>query len=238
MLWRAYGELFTSLPDDIALRDISETRALWLYRPARKRNLYLSPLLRPWRFRRIYSDGINLHPGAPSTLADEIRNTAGDILLRSGTFFYPVSAQAYRSLFHPVPTIRDAADKLLATLGTDAVGFHIRRTDNTVAIASSPVETFLTRATTELSTSPGRKIYLATDDDTVKDLFHNRFPEKIVTTADTADRTTPTGMAHALTEMLVLAGCTRIVGSYYSSYSEAAALIGDTPLEQINVTAQ
>ena len=122
---------------------------------------------------------------------------------------------------------------MLALLGDDATGFHIRRTDNTVSITESPVEAFITEAENEFALHPGRKIYLATDDNEVKHLFHARFHGKTVTTPATADRRSLSGMRHALTEMLVLAGCARIIGSFYSSYSEAAAILGDTPLRQL-----
>lgn len=228
-----FGELFqfTGLLPEIL--NVSEAKALWFYRPARKRNLFLSPLFRAGKFEAVYSDETTLRTENASEILQSIKSARGEILLRAGTFFYPCNPEDYRALFIPIDAVRDEADGILAMLGDDATGFHIRRTDNAVAIAESPLEAFMTRAEEEFSTAPGRKIYLATDDDSVKQLFHNRFPGKIVTTEATADRLTSAGMRHALTEMLVLAGCNRIVGSFYSSYSEAAAILGDTPLSQI-----
>lgn len=228
-----FDDLFHPFHAGVDLHNVSEARALWLYRPARKRNLYLSPLLRTGRFTAVYSDDDSLRTeNAPEILA-AIKSARGSVLLRAGTFFYPCGNDAYRHLFRPVEAVRTEADKVLALLGDDATGFHIRRTDNTVSITESPIEAFITEAENEFALHPGRKIYLATDDNEVKHLFHARFPGKTVTTPATADRRSLSGMRHALTEMLVLAGCARIIGSFYSSYSEAAAILGDTPLRQL-----
>lgn len=171
-----FDDLFHPFHAGVDLHNVSEARALWLYRPARKRNLYLSPLLRAGRFTAVYSDDGSLRTeNAPEILA-AIKSARGSVLLRAGTFFYPCGNDAYRRLFKPVETVRAEADKVLALLGDDATGFHIRRTDNTVSITESPIEAFITEAENEFALHPGRKIYLATDDNEVKHLFHARFP--------------------------------------------------------------
>ena len=233
-----FDDLFIPIPAGIEIANIPEAKALWLYRPARKRNLYLSPLLRAGKFSAVYSDDDTLRTENATEILASVQSARGAVLLRAGTFFYPCDDNSYRRLFHPVEAVRTEADKVLVLLGKDATGFHIRRTDNTVAITESPVEAFLTQAEKEFSLNPARKIYLATDDDQVKHLFHARFPGTIVTSTATADRRTPSGMRHALTEMLILAGCARITGSFYSSYSEAAALLGATPLHQLRISQQ
>ncbi len=246
VLWPVNRELAATFEDlfipplssALEIESIPEAKALWFYRPPRKRNLFLSPILRAGRFSAIYSDDSTLHAENASEILSSVKSARGNVLLRAGTFFYPCSEQKYRRLFKPVDALRAAADKVLALLGSDATGFHIRRTDNTVAIAESPVEVFLTQAEKEFALNPIRKIYLATDDDQVKHLFQTRFPGKIVTSTATADRRSITGMRHALTEMLILAGCARIIGSFYSSFSEAAAILGATSLNQLRRPSQ
>lgn len=79
--------------------------------------------------------------------------------------------------------------------------------------------------------------YIASDSDEVKRLLVTRFGSKHFRYSTMkVSRTTAQGMQMALAEMLVLSQCKKIYGSYWSSYSEAAAMLGNVPFEQLVTT--
>lgn len=226
-----FEDLFEPLP--VELRNLSAREELWRYDPPRKRNLFLSPLFRREHYSLLLHDDTGLRTAHHTATLARVMNAGGNVLISSGLDYYPFTGKLYRGLFRPRTDILDEACGCLRQLGEDAIGFHIRRTDNRQAIDGSPLELFLDKAGAEIARNPGSKIYLATDDNGVKRLFSSRWPRNIVTSAAQADRRSTPGMRQALVEMLVLGGCHEILGSFYSSYSEAAALLCDTPLTQL-----
>ena len=79
------------------------------------------------------------------------------------------------------------------------------------------------------------KFYLATDDEATKARFKKRYGTRVVCAAGSATRATLRGMQDAAAEMFILASTDRILGSYYSSFSEAAALLGNRPFKQLTL---
>lgn len=110
------------------------------------------------------------------------------------------------------------------------IGVHIRRTDNILSIDNSPEDLFRDKINRLLEEDPSTRFYLATDSEKVKENFKNAFGDSIRHSERKTSRDTLDGICDALTEMYILAGCDAIYGSYFSSFSEAAAIIGDTKL--------
>lgn len=69
------------------------------------------------------------------------------------------------------------------------------------------------------------------NDRIIKDDLKKRFGESIITYNAELSRASENGMKDALIELLVLSKTKKIFGSWWSSYSEMAAKIGNIDLE-------
>jgi hypothetical protein len=161
----------------------------------------------------------------------------------SRAVFASAVAQAMGSL-RPITAIRDRVEQHASKWQLQsATGFHIRHTDNLESYAYwaeqrrlhfkieriSTLEGFARKLD---QTCVGHRCFLATDNAEVERAFLASRTAKIVTLANKfgaknkvpALRTTP--VETALCELLLLARCRRIIGTYYSSFSKFAAILG------------
>ncbi len=83
----------------------------------------------------------------------------------------------------------------------------------------------------ELEATPDTWFFLCTDDPEVAELLQARFPGRVLVLEKELSRDTQAGMEAALIDMLLLARCRRVLGSYWSSFSQIASEIGGTDLE-------
>lgn len=143
--------------------------------------------------------------------------------------FAAVDHELINRLFRPTRRVLEVKEEILDGRKPD-VALHIRRTDNKWAIEHSPLELFEAKIEEELERNGDTLFYLATDDNSVKELLTNKYPGKIITNHRKADRTTVEGIIDAVAEMYIMSGCRRIYGSYWSSYSQMSALIGNRQL--------
>ena len=128
---------------------------------------------------------------------------------------------------------------------------HIRRTDNVVAIEKSPTKLFYDKidelisgnednSRADVSDLRGgivkKKIYIATDDSGILDDLRNRYPDAIVSEANSGvSRTSSEGMQFALYEMLILSGAETLYASYGSTFTVIANAIGSNRLVVLEV---
>ena len=118
--------------------------------------------------------------------------------------FYP--SKDY-SLFVPIDALQKRVDAFTKDFAPRCVGVHIRRTDNAVSMGKSTTEQFI-----------------ATDDQREEDLLRSRFPGKIISNQSrTIDRNSVAGMHDALLDLYCLAASDKIIGSYWSSFTDTAA---------------
>ncbi|XHR93160.1 hypothetical protein ACFJIV_22935 [Mucilaginibacter sp. UC70_90] len=136
-------------------------------------------------------------------------------------------------LFKPIASLNLKIIELLHTLGPTAVGVQVRRTDNILSIANSPLELFIVRMKELLDIDDTTRFFLATDDINVELELKLTFGNRIISPLKDLSRQTVTGIQAAVVDLFVLAGTGRILGSYWSSFSEVAAWMGDIPLEVI-----
>lgn len=125
----------------------------------------------------------------------------------------------------PVAPLR----RTVAELPIDArfVGVHVRRGDNPVATAESPVELFVEHMKREIELDPEVRFFLATDSPEVEAQLRELFGRRIATHAKASlDRNAPQGIRDGLVDLYGLARCRRVLGSYWSSFSETAAAMG------------
>lgn len=108
------------------------------------------------------------------------------------------------------------------------IGIHIRRTDNKQSIQFSPTSLFLEKIEEELALNPKQKFFLATDDKDEEILIKKKYPQTILTYKKRSlDRNTPEAIEDAVIDLYILSNCKYILGSYYSSFSDTAALWGE-----------
>lgn len=133
----------------------------------------------------------------------------------------------------PAPSVNE---RVIQTMGgSRCIGVHVRRTDHAEAIQNSPLELFIEKMKACLEENPHAKFYVASDDNSVLSELEKTFPAKITTLTNRyLARDYEQGIIDAYVEMLCLSRCDKILGSYNSTFSSIAAMIGDIPLEVVS----
>ncbi len=137
--------------------------------------------------------------------------------------------------FKPVKELQEKINHVCRNFGTYTIGVHIRRKDNLDSIQYSPTEAFIKEMEKEISEN-NATFYLATDSEDIKKQFINRFGQRIITQTIALTRNTEEGIRNALVDLYCLANTRKILGSYYSSFSEVAAEINKKEYKQIYVS--
>lgn len=223
-----FQELFEPVSNNIKVNDISNLRKLFFLDNPRKQNLYISKL---FQFNRANDKIVGFIPDI-SVFLERNYNNKKPVIIQSGYTFYNFTPELYRKIFIPKKHIIQIADDRIKN-HPRTIGLHIRRTDNKMSIENSPIELFIDKINYELDIDRNTKFYLATDDENTKRDLYFRYADKIIFSDSKASRNTKEGIMEALVEMLCLSSCCKIYGSFWSSFSEAAALIGNTELIQL-----
>lgn len=108
----------------------------------------------------------------------------------------------------------------------NVIGVHIRRTDNEKSVRFSPTELFVRKIEEELKANPSSRFYLATDDPKEEAFLCTCSDRIIVYKKESLDRNSPAAIRDAVIDLYNLAHCQKIYGSYWSSFSDVAALWG------------
>ena len=171
----------------------------------------------------------------PEKIKKVISDDADICIKANGNF---IDMDEYKDIVHmikPSKKIEKIVEEIMSPYGGKKVcGVHIRRTDNKVSIDNSPLEMFREKMRLEVIDNPDTAFYLASDDEEViKDfsLEFNLIPHKHL--SDKISRSSSNGMIDAYVDMLCLSRCDLIYGSYGSSFSDLASLIGSVSLEVI-----
>lgn len=107
------------------------------------------------------------------------------------------------------------------------IGLHIRRTDNVKSVNFSPTFLFIRKIEEILKENSQARFYLATDDAAEETMLQQRFPENIILyKKESLDRNSPVAIRDAVIDLYNLAHCGKIYGSFWSSFSDIAALWG------------
>ena len=116
---------------------------------------------------------------------------------------------------------------MTASFGNRCVGVHIRRTDNAVSMGKSTTKQFIALMQKELDAHADTKFFLATDDMKEEALLRETFPGKIISNESrTLERDSVTGMHDALLDLYCLSATQKLIGSYWSSFTDIAADMG------------
>lgn len=196
------------------------------YETPRKKNFYLS---------KIYSfltKSEILHIDNEidfENLKKTISNHNGNFIINSGLQFAEFDHNLFSGIFRFSEKIEFTKNKIL-NRETPKVAIQIRRTDNSESISNSPVELFEDVVIKMCKDNPEKKIFLATDDNDIKSYFARKYPSNIIVNPRKANRNSPEGIVDAAAEFLTMSQCEVIYGSFWSSFSEMAAVYGDAKL--------
>lgn len=118
--------------------------------------------------------------------------------------------------------------------GKHIIGVHIRRTDNEASIQHSPTKLFAEKMRECLDNDSDAVFYLATDDKEVEKEMSAEFPTVTHRCfSDEKIRESEGGIKDAYVDMLCLSRCEKIYGSYGSTFSKMAAVIGGIECEVV-----
>lgn len=127
------------------------------------------------------------------------------------------------SIFKPKKIVLEEFNNV--NVNKNVIGIHIRRNDNVNAIRFSPTQLFIDRIHEDLRINPNIQYYLATDDPDEENNFIQEFGDSIIIyKKHSLDRNNPLAIKDALIDLYNLSCCNKIYGSYYSSFSDTAAL--------------
>lgn len=191
--------------------------------PSRKKNLYIPGLLR----KTIFDSCIT---GDFESQDEEIfRRISGEkVCIISG---YSLSKHfPLKEIFVPVSDITESINSLKKRFKSDTVGIHIRRGDNNHSIERNSINDYIRYIDEEIKENPDVCFYLATDSPEIKNELIKGFGERIIYNDARLERTSVKGMKDAAIDLWCLASTKKIVGSFYSSFSDIAAEMGQIEL--------
>lgn len=220
---------------DIGLREATLTDLLVLDRPRRK-NLWLPKLFQRVTFNgRLYEQAPELAPG---NRFDAARWLEGHSRAYIATCypFHAAPATLYAELFRPVEAVEQRVRVHTDRFTAHTVGIHIRRTDNAMSIAHSPLTLFMQAMEREIDACGDTSFFVATDSEDDKRTLRTRFGTRIITSGRPAERGSMAGMQEGAADLFTLSRTEKIFGSCYSSFSEVAALIRNIPYQRIEQT--
>lgn len=118
-----------------------------------------------------------------------------------------------------------------------AIGVHIRRSDNTIAIANSPLEAFIDRMRGIAESDPSTRFFVATDSPETLAILVRDFGDRIAShPKNTYNRGDSQAIKDALIDLYCLSSCDRIIGSYWSSFTDVASELRGIPKEIIKAS--
>ncbi|MEJ1239009.1 hypothetical protein WBG78_12820 [Chryseolinea sp. T2] len=162
---------------------------------------------------------------ADDATARKILQTYTNVYIRSCEHFY--LADNDWTVFAPIQQLRIVIDDLIQNFKPNIVGVHIRRTDNYKSIQVSSLDKFIEL----LNDHSIKQCFLATDDPLVLHELSSRIADnRLIIYSKEFTRSTEKGVQDALIELFCLANCSKIYGSYWSSYSEVASYLQNKEL--------
>jgi hypothetical protein len=205
------------------------------------------PVLSRYRWRRSWLQGLNYLQGVdrylyedsshPGAIADALPDASrfinsGLVLIHTWQAFADFTSQLSR--FQPIPSILARVDSITSCFDPNVVGVHIRRGDHSTSRQSSPIEGFQVWIDAHLQQHPSARFFLCSDDDEIYIYFSQIYGTRILAPHRLLSRDSVEGVKHAVVDLYSLSRTSQIVGSYHSSFSELAALLGHIPLHTIH----
>lgn len=149
------------------------------------------------------------------------------IYISTWEHFYPPK---HYDLFVPTENLQKRIDAITGNFGSHCVGVHIRRTDNIPSKDKSSTNQFITAMEQEIQADANVMFYLATDDKTEEAALRNHFSDRILSNKGRVlDRNSTQGIQDAVIDLFCLSRTDKILGSFYSSFTDIAADLQHIP---------
>ncbi len=206
----------------------------FIYRSPRRHTLWLPFITAPLYFNRCIYSSEFVKLRNEGKLEDIIKNS-GKVLIESCYDFGDYSSSLSDNFIPANDIILDIDSYFSSNFAERTIGIHIRRTDNVQSIERSPIELFIDAMHREVEICSDTKFYLATDDKATKKYLRDIFGDKILSIETDCNRNSEEGIKEAVKEMWFLSKTEKIYGSFYSSFSEIAAKIGNIPLQILQI---
>ena len=223
VLWNCNAEL--NCPFDALFRPVTEFQITNIHSVADPRKLFYQKTARTY----LTNEEILAHRNADGSLDQAyVGSLKKNIYIFTWESFYPSGDY---HLFVPTDTLKRRIEQMTSRFGPSCVGVHIRRTDNQPAIGKSSTDAFVASMKRELSARPDTMFYLATDDFEEEKRLREVFPDRILSNQNRClRRDSREGMQDALLDLYSLAATEKIIGSYFSSFTDIAADMQKIPL--------
>jgi hypothetical protein len=132
--------------------------------------------------------------------------------------FYP-SSHPFRS-FVPTKYLEEIINSYKEK---NMIGVHIRRKDSIRSMTYSPLEGFIECMKEEIDKNNEVKFFVSTDDPQVEVQLRNIFHHRIVThNKNSLIRNSHLAIQDAVIDLYCLANCSKLIGSYWSSFTDTA----------------
>ena len=223
VLWNCNPEL--NCPFDALFRPLKEFKIASIHSVADPRKLFYQKTARSY----LTNEELIAHRNQDGCLdRDYAVGLKSNLYIFTWEWFYP--SEDYH-LFVPTEALQTQIDEMTARFGHSCVGVHIRRTDNQPAIGKSSTDAFLDSMRREISADPDTMFYLATDDMKEEARLREVFPDRILSNQNRClRRDNRDGIQDALLDLYCLAATRKIIGSYFSSFTDIAADMHKIPL--------
>jgi hypothetical protein len=164
-------------------------------------------------------------PGAFDFDAMAPRLRRGDVFIRSNSCL--VSRPRMFQAFKPVGDAASRISGIRARLAR-SVGVHVRRTDNDKASAFSTLERFVELMHAELLSNADTEFFVATDDPEAIRALRQEFGQRVWEYPKRAyARDEPMSLVDAVVDLYGLGSSRKLIGSYWSSFTDTAAALND-----------
>lgn len=141
--------------------------------------------------------------------------------------------QNYRKHFIPLEALNKKVTEV-ATAFDQTVGVHIRRTDHTEAVQYSSLAKFIKAMDNELQEDKNTTFFLATDCPKTERELKSLYPARVITFSKASyNRNSSQGIQDALVDLFCLSKTKKVLGSYYSSFSQVAAELSN--IEEVSI---
>jgi hypothetical protein len=133
--------------------------------------------------------------------------------------------------FRPTAEIRKRVEGYSLTEG-NVIGVHIRRGDSKPSWIYSPTRSYIESMRSKCEADPSTRFFVASDSAEAEDVLEREFPGRIIRQPKKSyARDDPEGIKHAMVDLYCFASCRYFIGSYWSSFTDAAIEIGKMPCE-------
>ncbi len=213
---------FDELFEPVESRWLRVVTGSFFDRPSSHKELYLPQWLRVPFYRK----QIKLfHPERHGVLSEIVKQYK-KVYINTGFYIHPYST-AHIQRLRPIPELQSQIDATVARFPKNIIGVHVRRRDNTWSKDVSTDAAFIKA----MEQYPDATFYIATDDEEVKWRLREAFKERTLTQETDGRRDNAFSIGDAVVDLFCLAHTKRVIGSYWSSFSDMAAEIGNIPLE-------